>query len=55
MKLVCNRDFKNWDGISDELTYGKVYDILPNRMCIMLELVINITCLSIPFFCITKK
>ena len=32
MKLVCNRDYKNWECISDELTYGKVYDILPNRV-----------------------
>ena len=32
MKIVCNRDYKDWEGLSDELTYGKVYDILPNRL-----------------------
>jgi hypothetical protein len=41
MKIVCNRDFKNWDGIGDELTYGKVYDILPNRVGFDSRLVID--------------
>ena len=41
MKLVCNRDYKNWEGISDELTYGKVYDILPNRVGFDSRLVID--------------
>jgi len=44
MKIVCNRDFKNWEGwegISDELTYGKVYDILPNRVGFDSRLVID--------------
>jgi hypothetical protein len=51
MKIVCNRDFKNWDdivsvkgghfGASDELTYGKVYDILPNRVGFDSRLVID--------------
>ena len=29
MKLICNRDYKGYNVIGDELTYGKVYDILP--------------------------
>jgi len=41
MKIVCDRDFKNWEGISDELTYGKVYDILPNRVGFDSRLVID--------------
>lgn len=38
MKIVCNRDFKNWDG---ELTYGKVYDILPKQESVKSFPIIN--------------
>jgi hypothetical protein len=31
MKLICNRDYKGYNVIGDELTYGKVYDILPKE------------------------
>jgi hypothetical protein len=45
MKIVCNRDFKsayiNSHSLSDELTYGKVYDILPNRVGFDSRLVID--------------
>lgn len=30
MKIVCNRDFKS-AGLQHELTYGKVYDVLPGH------------------------
>jgi hypothetical protein len=45
MKIVYNRDFKsayiNSHSLSDELTYGKVYDILPNRVGFDSRLVID--------------
>jgi len=41
MKIVCNRDYKKWEGISDELTYGKVYDILPKQVGFDSRLVID--------------
>lgn len=31
MKLICNRDYKGYNVIGDELTYGKVYDISPRE------------------------